>query len=109
MEVVHTAIGGNVAAEHCQGPHPRPRVSGSVSKRGSSVCGIAGFFYKDTASAGTLGETLVDMCQEMYRRGTDSVGFALYGAPVDDGFILRIGHLEFASVGIHRVRARRVT
>jgi methylamine---glutamate N-methyltransferase subunit A len=54
------------------------------------VCGIAGFFYKDTASAGTLGETLVDMCQEMYRRGTDSVGFALYGAPLDDGFILRI-------------------
>jgi glutamate synthase domain-containing protein 1 len=54
------------------------------------VCGIAGFFYKDTASAGTLGETLVDMCQEMYRRGTDSVGFALYGVPVDDGFILRI-------------------
>lgn len=54
------------------------------------MCGIAGFFYKDTASAGTLGETLVDMCQEMYRRGTDSVGFALYGAPLDDGFILRI-------------------
>jgi methylamine---glutamate N-methyltransferase subunit A len=54
------------------------------------VCGIAGFFYKDTASAGTLGETLVDMCQEMYRRGTDSVGFALYGVPRDNGFILRI-------------------
>jgi glutamate synthase domain-containing protein 1 len=54
------------------------------------VCGIAGFFYKDTASAGILGETLVDMCQEMYRRGTDSVGFALYGAPSDDRFILRV-------------------
>ena len=54
------------------------------------MCGIAGFFYKDTASTGTLGETLVDMCQEMYRRGTDSVGFALYGAPREDGFVLRV-------------------
>jgi glutamate synthase domain-containing protein 1 len=54
------------------------------------VCGIAGFFYKDTESTGALGRTLVDMCQEMYRRGTDSVGFALYGAPGDGGFVLRV-------------------
>jgi methylamine---glutamate N-methyltransferase subunit A len=55
-----------------------------------NVCGIAGFFYKDTASTGTLGRTLVDMCQEMYRRGTDSVGFALYGPRRDDGYVLRV-------------------
>jgi methylamine---glutamate N-methyltransferase subunit A len=54
------------------------------------VCGIAGFFYKDAESTGALGRTLVDMCQEMYRRGTDSVGFALYGAPSDGGFVLRV-------------------
>jgi methylamine---glutamate N-methyltransferase subunit A len=63
------------------------------------VCGIAGFFYKDTASAGTLGETLVDMCQEMYRRGTDSVGFALYGTPHEDGFILRVQLQEGSGPG----------
>jgi glutamate synthase domain-containing protein 1 len=54
------------------------------------MCGIAGFFYKDNGSSGALGETLVDMCQEMYRRGTDSVGFALYGAPREDGYVLRV-------------------
>ena len=54
------------------------------------MCGIAGFFYKDKASSGALGETLVDMCQEMYRRGTDSVGFALYGTPREDGYVMRI-------------------
>jgi len=54
------------------------------------MCGIAGFFYKDAESTGALGRTLVDMCQEMYRRGTDSVGFALYGAPSDGGFVLRV-------------------
>jgi glutamate synthase domain-containing protein 1 len=54
------------------------------------MCGIAGFFYKDAESTGALGRTLVDMCQEMYRRGTDSVGFALYGAPTDGGFVLRV-------------------
>ena len=54
------------------------------------MCGIAGFFYKDAASSGPLGRTLVDMCQEMYRRGTDSVGFAVYGPPRDDGYVLRV-------------------
>jgi glutamate synthase domain-containing protein 1 len=55
-----------------------------------TVCGIAGFFYKDTGSQGPLGRTLVDMCQEMYRRGTDSVGFALYGVPREHGYVMRV-------------------
>ena len=63
------------------------------------MCGIAGFFYKDPESTGALGRTLVDMCQEMYRRGTDSVGFALYGAPSDGGFVLRVQLDDGADVG----------
>jgi glutamate synthase domain-containing protein 1 len=63
------------------------------------VCGIAGFFYKDTASSGALGRTLVDMCQEMYRRGTDSVGFALYGDSNDGDYVLRVQLQEGAEPG----------
>ena len=54
------------------------------------MCGIAGFFYKGNASSGALGHTLVGMCQEMYRRGTDSVGFALYGPPTDSAYVVRV-------------------
>jgi glutamate synthase domain-containing protein 1 len=54
------------------------------------MCGIAGFFYKDADSSGPLGKTLVDMCQEMYRRGTDSVGFAVYGPPREHGYVMRV-------------------
>ena len=63
------------------------------------MCGIAGFFYKDTSSPGALGQTLVGMCQEMYRRGTDSVGFALYGAPVDGTYVVRVQLDEGSSPG----------
>jgi glutamate synthase domain-containing protein 1 len=47
------------------------------------VCGIVGIFYKGAAGGGVgpVGEVLVRMCQELFRRGTDSTGFALYGPP----------------------------
>jgi glutamate synthase domain-containing protein 1 len=64
-----------------------------------SVCGIAGFFYKGNAVEGALGETLVGMCQELYRRGTDSVGFALYGAPSDSGYVVRVQLEDGAAPG----------
>lgn len=63
------------------------------------MCGIAGFFYKDSASAGPLGRTLVDMCQEMYRRGTDSVGFAVYGTDRNGDYIVRVQLQEDAEPG----------
>src|ERR1700694_2521630 len=71
-------------------PARRRRGPGDLYPGGSTVCGIAGFFYKDTGSQGPLGRTLVDMCQEMYRRGTDSVGFALYGIPREHGYVMRV-------------------
>jgi methylamine---glutamate N-methyltransferase subunit A len=54
------------------------------------MCGIAGLFYKGQQPYGPLGTTLKAMCQELFRRGTDSAGFALYGQPLDDGFLVRV-------------------
>jgi len=54
------------------------------------MCGIAGVFYKGPEPYGPLGTTLKDMCQELFRRGTDSAGFALYGDQVNDGFVVRV-------------------
>jgi len=54
------------------------------------VCGIAGIFYKREGAVGPVGNVLVDMCQELHRRGPDSVGFALYGPPIDGGFVVRV-------------------
>jgi len=54
------------------------------------MCGIAGVFYKGPEPYGPLGATLRDMCQELFRRGTDSVGFALYGEPAPDTYFVRV-------------------
>lgn len=53
------------------------------------MCGIVGFFYKGS-EPGPLGATLVEMCQELYRRGPDSVGFALYAPPENDSLVVRV-------------------
>ena len=54
------------------------------------MCGIAGVFYKGPEPFGPIGETLRDMCQELFRRGTDSVGFAIYGEPAPDTYLVRV-------------------
>jgi glutamate synthase domain-containing protein 1 len=60
------------------------------------VCGIVGVFYKAGASPGTgaavgpIGQILSDMCDQLFRRGPDSAGVALYGAPLEDGFVVRV-------------------
>lgn len=54
------------------------------------MCGIAGVFYKGPDPYGPLGTALKDMCQELFRRGTDSVGFALYGEPQPDTYLVRV-------------------
>ncbi|HYM50773.1 MAG TPA: hypothetical protein VET65_09420 [Candidatus Limnocylindrales bacterium] len=59
------------------------------------MCGIAGVFYKGT-EPGPLGRTLVDMCQELFRRGTDSAGYAVYSPARTDAFLVRVD-LEPAS------------
>ena len=69
------------------------------------MCGIAGVFYKGPEPYGPLGLTLKDMCQELFRRGTDSVGFALYGEPAPDTYLVRVdlGTASFADGDSHAV------
>jgi glutamate synthase domain-containing protein 1 len=51
------------------------------------VCGIVGIFHKGEARDGPVGDVLVPMCQDLFRRGPDSTGFAVY-RPVQDGTLV---------------------
>ena len=55
------------------------------------MCGIVGIFYKGACDGGVgpVGDVLVRMCQELFRRGSDSTGFALYGRP-DGATLVRV-------------------
>ncbi len=50
------------------------------------MCGIAG---RILASPGRVGEDLVNLMDAQSHRGADSTGFAVYGAPRSDGYIVR--------------------
>ncbi len=50
------------------------------------MCGIAG---RILSAPGNVGADLVDLMEAQRHRGADSTGFAVYGPPVDDGYIVR--------------------
>lgn len=50
------------------------------------MCGIAGRILNST---GSVGRDLVDLMEAQRHRGADSTGFAVYGPPVEEGFIVR--------------------
>ena len=54
------------------------------------MCGIVGVFYKGDGAMGPVGQVMGDMCDQLFRRGPDSAGVALYGAPVDGGLVVRV-------------------
>ncbi len=54
------------------------------------MCGIVGVFYKREGATGPVGQIMTDMCDELFRRGPDSAGVALYGPVLDDGFVVRV-------------------
>ena len=54
------------------------------------MCGIVGVFYKGAAATGPVGQVLTDMCDQLFRRGPDSAGVALYGPGVRDGLVVRV-------------------
>ncbi len=60
------------------------------------MCGIAGRILK---APGKVGADLVDLMEAQRHRGADSTGFAVYGAPVDDGFIVRVMGANRAQLG----------
>jgi glutamate synthase domain-containing protein 1 len=50
------------------------------------MCGIAG---RILSAPGTVGNDLVELMDAQEHRGADSTGFAIYGPPLDEGYILR--------------------
>ena len=50
------------------------------------MCGIAGRILN---APGKVGKDLVDLMDAQEHRGADSTGFAVYGAPLDTGYVLR--------------------
>jgi methylamine---glutamate N-methyltransferase subunit A len=65
------------------------------------VCGLVGIFYKSAGAppgpgvspkwpTGPAGEVLVRMCQDLWRRGPDSTGFAIYGQPQAGALVVRV-------------------
>jgi methylamine---glutamate N-methyltransferase subunit A len=54
------------------------------------VCGLVGIFHKGEATEGLVGDVLVPMCQDLYRRGPDSTGFAVYRHSTNGTFVVRV-------------------
>jgi glutamate synthase domain-containing protein 1 len=50
------------------------------------MCGIAGRILQ---APGKVGRDLVELMDAQEHRGADSTGFAIYGIPIDEGYILR--------------------
>ena len=53
------------------------------------MCGIAGRILSADAKTGEVGRDLVEIMAAQAHRGADSTGFAVYGQPLETGYILR--------------------
>ena len=51
------------------------------------MCGIAGLIHRDGAA--NIGREMTDMLQALKHRGPDSTGFALYGEPGRNEYVMR--------------------
>ena len=51
------------------------------------MCGIAGLIHRD--GAGKVGREMTAMLQALKHRGPDSTGYALYGEPGRNEFVMR--------------------
>ncbi len=54
------------------------------------MCGLVGIFHKGEATDGLVGDVLVPMCQDLYRRGPDSTGFAVYRHSTNGTLVVRV-------------------
>lgn len=54
------------------------------------MCGIVGFFTKDGGEQTEIGQTILSMLRALGCRGPDSAGVALFGAPADSTFVVRV-------------------
>jgi len=73
------------------------------------MCGIAGLIYRDGAR--NIGAEMTAMLQALKHRGPDSTGFAIYGAPGPNEYIMRFKVAEKEDLGggtkIHRAIVER--
>ena len=51
------------------------------------MCGIAGLIHRKGTS--NVGQEMTSMLQALKHRGPDSTGFAIYGEPKENTFVLR--------------------
>jgi methylamine---glutamate N-methyltransferase subunit A len=75
------------------------------------MCGIAGIIHR--GAAGDVGREMTAMLQSLKHRGPDSTGFAVYGTPKRNEFVMRFKVAEQEDMsrgfGIHdEVKKRRV-
>jgi glutamate synthase domain-containing protein 1 len=52
------------------------------------MCGIAGVIHRDVA--GNVGQEMTAMLQSLRHRGPDSTGYAVYGAPEPNEYVMRL-------------------
>jgi glutamate synthase domain-containing protein 1 len=74
------------------------------------MCGIAGIIHRD--ATGNVGQEMTAMLQSLKHRGPDSTGYAIYGTPGRDEYVMRfkVAELEDMTKGfdIHsEVKKRR--
>jgi hypothetical protein len=62
------------------------------------MCGIAG---RIVAEPGRVGADLVALMEAQVHRGGDSTGFALYGPPRDDGYVVRAVAFDRSRLSAH--------
>ena len=65
------------------------------------MCGIAGLIHRD--GAGNIGVEMTSMLQALKHRGPDSTGFALYGQPGRNEFVMRfkVAEQDDLKTGFH--------
>ena len=61
------------------------------------MCGIAGLIYRDGAR--NIGGEMTAMLQALKHRGPDSTGFAVYGEPGPNEYIMRFKVAEQEDLG----------
>ena len=68
------------------------------------MCGIAG---RILAEPGQVGADLVSLMHAQRHRGADSTGFALYGKPLEDGYIVRAMTAQRQNLSLHEAPRSR--
>jgi glutamate synthase domain-containing protein 1 len=51
------------------------------------MCGIAGLIHRD--GTGNIGQEMTAMLQSLKHRGPDSTGYAIYGSPGRNEYVMR--------------------